>query len=63
MVVEETGSSGVDGGRGDRWSRERQSRESDGNLESFGMKSEMTRGRLLFIGWKISPSVLNQNRC
>jgi hypothetical protein len=28
--------------------------ESDGDIECFGMKSEMTWGRLLFIGSKIS---------
>jgi hypothetical protein len=33
--------------------------ESDGDLESFGMKSETTRGGLLFIGLKISAAVLN----
>jgi hypothetical protein len=33
--------------------------ESGGNLESFGMKSETTRGGLLFIGLKISAAVLN----
>jgi hypothetical protein len=32
--------------------------ESDRDLESFGMKSEMTWGRLLFIGSKISTGVL-----
>jgi hypothetical protein len=37
--------------------------ESGGDLESFGMKSEMTWGGLLFIGSKISTAVLNQNRC
>jgi hypothetical protein len=47
---EETGMSSVDGGRGHRRSRER---ESDMDLESFGMKSETTRGRLIF-GSKIS---------
>jgi hypothetical protein len=33
--------------------------ESDGDLESFRMKSETTRGGLLFIGLKISAAVLN----
>jgi hypothetical protein len=33
--------------------------ESDRDLESFGMKSETTRGGLLFIGLKISAAVLN----
>jgi hypothetical protein len=33
--------------------------ESNGYLESFGMKNEMTRGGLLFIGSKISEAVLN----
>jgi hypothetical protein len=32
--------------------------ESDGDLESFGMKSEMTRGGLLFIGSKILEVIL-----
>jgi hypothetical protein len=32
--------------------------ESDGDLESFGMKSEMTRGGLLFLGSKISAVIL-----
>jgi hypothetical protein len=32
--------------------------ESSGDLESFGMKSETTRGGLLFIGSKISTMVL-----
>jgi hypothetical protein len=32
--------------------------ESAGDLESFGMKSEMTWGRLLFIGSKILASIL-----
>jgi hypothetical protein len=36
--------------------------ESGGDLESFDMKSEMTRGGLLFIGWKISAAVLVKNR-
>jgi hypothetical protein len=57
---EEAGSSSVDSG--DR-SRERQSRESTGNFESFGMKSEAIRGQLIFIGFKISEAVLNQNCC
>jgi hypothetical protein len=38
-------------------------KESSGDLESFGMKSKMARGRLLFIGSKISATVLNWNRC
>jgi hypothetical protein len=33
--------------------------ERGGNLESFVMKSEMTRGGLLFIGSNISSMVLN----
>jgi hypothetical protein len=33
--------------------------ESGGDLESFEMKSETTRGELLFIGLKISATVLN----
>jgi hypothetical protein len=32
--------------------------ESDGDLESFGMKNEMTRGGLLFISSKTSAAVL-----
>jgi hypothetical protein len=32
--------------------------ESGGDIESFGMKSKMTRGGLLFIGSKISAMVL-----
>jgi hypothetical protein len=32
--------------------------ESGVDLESFGMKSEITQGRLLFIGSKISTVVL-----
>jgi hypothetical protein len=32
--------------------------ESDGDLESFGMKSETTQGGLLFIGSRISAAVL-----
>jgi hypothetical protein len=35
--------------------------ESGGNLESFGMKSKITQGGLLFIGSKISAMILNQN--
>ncbi len=55
--------SDVDGGGGDRQSRERRSRESGGDLESFGMKSKIIRGRLIFIGSIISEAVLNQNCC
>jgi hypothetical protein len=36
--------------------------ESNGDLESFVMKSEMPRGELLFIGSKLSATVLNYNR-
>jgi hypothetical protein len=32
--------------------------ESGGDLESFGMKNEMTRDKLLFIGSKLSATVL-----
>jgi hypothetical protein len=42
--------------------RERE-RERCGDLESFKIKSEMTRGWPIFIGSKISEAVLNQNRC
>jgi hypothetical protein len=51
MVVEETSgveSDGVESG----------GVESGGNLESFGMKREMTQGEILFIGSKISAVVL-----
>jgi hypothetical protein len=51
MAEEEAG---VDGGKGDR-----RSRECGGDLESFGMKNEMTRDELLFIGSKLSVAVLN----
>jgi hypothetical protein len=33
--------------------------ESDGDIESFGMKSETIRDGLLFIDSKISAAVLN----
>jgi hypothetical protein len=36
--------------------------ESGEDLESFTMKSEMSWGRLLFIGSKLSTGVLNYNR-
>jgi hypothetical protein len=36
--------------------------ESDGDLESFAMKSEMPRGGLLFVGSKLSAVVLNYIR-
>jgi hypothetical protein len=61
---------GVDGGGGDRQSAASTAAvatdrvesggdlESDRELESFGMKSETTRGRLLFIDLKISTVVL-----
>jgi hypothetical protein len=52
VVVEETGSSGIDDG----------GVESGRDLESFGMKSETTWDRLLFIGSKISAAVLVLNR-
>jgi hypothetical protein len=48
MAVEET--YGVESMR---WCRERW------GLREFGIKSEMTRDRLLFIGSKISVAVLN----
>jgi hypothetical protein len=50
--VEETGLSGVDGG----------GVESGRDLESYEMKNKTTRGRLLFIGLKISTTVLKYNR-
>jgi hypothetical protein len=56
---EGAGSSGVDGGV----ESDGVERESSGDLESFRMKSEMTRGGLIFIGSKISKAVLNQNCC
>jgi hypothetical protein len=37
--------------------------ESDGDLESFMMKSETPRGGLLFIGLKLYVVVLNYNHC
>jgi hypothetical protein len=49
VAAEETGSSIIDGSRV----------ESGRDLESFGMKINMTWGRLLFIGSKISAAVLN----
>jgi hypothetical protein len=48
MAAEETG--GVESAR---WSRERR------GLKEFGMKSETTQCRLLFIGLNISVAVLN----
>jgi hypothetical protein len=36
--------------------------ETGGDLESFMMKSEMPRDGLLFIGSKLSATVLNYNR-
>jgi hypothetical protein len=60
----------VDGGGGDRQSAASTAAvatdkvesggdlESSGDLESFGLKSETTRGGLLFIGSKISVAVL-----
>jgi hypothetical protein len=49
------------GGGGDRLERcvDDDGVESGRDLESFGMKSEMTRGGLLFICLKISAAVLN----
>jgi hypothetical protein len=41
-------------GRGDRLER-----RYGGDLESFGMKSETTRGGILFIGLKISATIIN----
>jgi hypothetical protein len=57
MAAEETGGVVSDGVE-----RERE-RESGGDLESFGIKNEMTWGGLIFISSKISEVVLNQNRC
>jgi hypothetical protein len=68
VVAEEE--AGIDGGGGDRESavstavavigrvRSGGDLESSRDLESFGMKSEMTRGGILFIGSKISAAVL-----
>jgi hypothetical protein len=58
VVLEETGSSGIDGSGGDQRSREQQSREQ-WRFREFYDESEMTRGRLLFIGSKTSTTVLN----
>jgi hypothetical protein len=52
MATEET--SGVES---DRLERERW------GFDCFGMKSETTRGGLIFIGSKISEAILNQNHC
>jgi hypothetical protein len=52
-VAEDTNLSGVDGGGGDRRSRERR------GLRVFWDKSETTQGGLLFIRLKISIAVLN----
>jgi hypothetical protein len=57
VVAEEV--AGVNSGEGDRRSREHRTRERGGDLESFRMKSEMTRDGLLFIGLKLSATVLN----
>jgi hypothetical protein len=54
-TAKETGSSGIDSD-GVESSRDLESCE---DLESFGMKSEMTRGGLLFIGSKILTVDLN----
>jgi hypothetical protein len=68
VVAEEE--AGIDGGGGDRESavstavavvgrvKSGGDLESSRDLESFGMKSEMTRGGILFIGSKISAAVL-----
>jgi hypothetical protein len=56
VVVEEIDSSSVDGDVGDQWSK------SGEDLESFVMKNEMSQDGLLFIGSKLSASVLNYNR-
>jgi hypothetical protein len=52
-AAEETGSRSVDDGEGDRRSRERW------GLREFWDESKTTRGGLLFIGSKISATVLN----
>jgi hypothetical protein len=57
-TAEDTDSSDVNDERGERWSR-----ESGRDSESFRMKSETARNRLLFIGSKISSAVLNQSCC
>jgi hypothetical protein len=62
VVAEEE--AGVNGDGGDRQSATSTTAvatgrvESGGDLESFGMKSETTRGGLLFIDSKISTVVL-----
>jgi hypothetical protein len=68
VVAEEE--AGIEGGGGDRESavstavavigrvKSGGDLESSRDLESFGMKSEMTRGGILFIGSKISAAVL-----
>jgi hypothetical protein len=55
--AEENGSSSVDNDGGDWRSTERR------ELREFWDESEMTRGRLLFIGSKISAVILSLNRC
>jgi hypothetical protein len=49
VATKETDSSSIDDGGG----------QSDGDLEIFWDESKMTQGGLLFIGLKISTSVLN----
>jgi hypothetical protein len=59
----------VASGGGDQWSVASKAVvvtgrvENGGDLESFGMKCEMTWGRLVFIDLKISAAVLVKNRC
>jgi hypothetical protein len=60
-AVAEGGGGWRSSGNGGDW-LEWWAEESGGDLESFDMKSEMTRGGLLFIGWKISAAVLVKNR-
>jgi hypothetical protein len=58
VVVAEEADVDGGGGGGDRRSREQRSKERGGDLESFGMKSEMTWGGLLFISLKLSATIL-----
>jgi hypothetical protein len=48
----------VDGGGGDCHREQRRGDRVAGTLEFFGDEKQTTRGRLLFIGSKISESIL-----